>query len=281
MKKGFAGVLMLLGSVVGINTYAQKPAVVISNEAGWHKIGEIAADFDMDTESISVHGADEFAAIKLKVKDAPLNIERLQVFYESGDMEEINVRSQINENAETSVINLKHPDRDIQKVTFTYKTVANSKEEKADVELYGLKTNQPQGKDSYRENKDEVEGDVNRAANEVEREADEAGDNIERETDEAGDDIRRETNEAEAEVNEETAEMKRDVKEGAEKTENKGAEVINDIGADLKDEKVEGKESPTGETVYVNEEGKFYYIDNAGKKVFINKAQLKDKPHKK
>ena len=75
--------------------------------------------------------------------------------------------------------------------------------------------------------------------------------------------------------------MKRDVKEGAEKTENKGAEVINDIGADLKDEKVEGKESPTGETVYVNEEGKFYYIDNAGKKVFINKAQLKDKPHKK
>lgn len=303
MKKGFGGILMLLGTLAGVSSYAQKPAVVISNEPGWHKIGEISADFDMDTESISVHGADEFTAIKLKVTDAPLNIERLQVFYESGDMEEINVRSQINVNAETSVINLKHPDRDIQKVTFTYKTVANSKEEKADVELYGLKTNQPTGSDSYRDDKKEVENDVDRAAenterdienagNQAEREAEEAGDDIERETNEAGENIERETNEAgdeirqeadEAgdEINEESRELKKDVEEGADKADNKAKEVVKDVAADLKDEKVEGKESQTGETVYIDENGKYYYIDNAGKKIFVSKDQLKDKPDNK
>jgi hypothetical protein len=263
MKKGFGGILMLLGTLVGVNSYAQKPAIVITNEPGWHKIGEISADFDMDTESISVHGADEFTAIKLKVTDAPLNIERLQVFYESGDMEEINVRSLINENAETSVINLKHPDRDIQKVTFTYKTVANSKEEKAEVELYGLKTNQPQGSDAYRGDKKEVEND------------------IKRETDEAADEVRQEADEAEGEINEESRELKHDVEEEADKAENKTKEVLKDVEADLKDEKVEGKQSPTGETVYIDEDAKYYYIDNAGKKIFISKEQLKDKPDNK
>jgi hypothetical protein len=269
MKRGFGGILMLLGTLVGVNSYAQKPAVVISNEPGWHKIGEISADFKMDSESISVHGADEFTAIKLKVTDAPLNIERLQVFYESGDMEEINVRSQINENAETSVINLKHPDRDIQKVTFTYKTVANSKGEKAEVELYGLKTNQPQGSDSYRKDAKDVDNDVDRAAENTERDLEKAGDDVERETDEAASDVRREANEAE-----------KDMKEGADKAENKTKEIVNDLGADLKDEKVEGKEGPNGETAYIEENGKYYVIDNAGKKVYITKDQLKDKPNK-
>lgn len=67
------------------------------------------------------------------------------MFYESGDMEEINVASKIAANKETRVIKLKHPDRDIRKVTFSYKTERNAAGEKADVELYGLKTNQPAG----------------------------------------------------------------------------------------------------------------------------------------
>jgi hypothetical protein len=280
MKRGFGGILMLLGTLVAVNSYAQKPAVVISNEPGWHKIGEISADFKMDTESISVHGADEFSAIKLKVTDAPLNIERLQVFYESGDMEEINVRSQINENAETAVINLKHPDRDIQKVTFTYKTLPNSTEEKADVELYGLKTNQPSGSDSYRKDADKTDNDVDRAAENTERDIEKAGDDIERETEEAGDDIERETDEAASDVRREANEAEKDMKEGADKAENKTKEIANDLGADLKDEKVEGKEGPNGETAYVEENGKYYIIDNAGKKVYITKEQLKDKPNK-
>ncbi len=259
MKKSFGGILMLLGTLVGVNSYAQKPAVVISDKPGWHKIGEITADFDMDTESISVLGADEFTAIKLKATDAPINIERLQVFYESGDMEEINVRSQINENAETSVINLKHPEGDIKKVTFTYKTAPNSKDEKAEIELYGLKTNHSDKSDAYREDSKELEKDIDHAADKTERDLEQAGDEMEREADEVG----------------------AEVEQGAEKAENKTKEVTKDVAADLKDEKVEGKESPTGETVYIDEDGKYYYIDNTGKKIFIAKEQLKGKPDNK
>src|SRR5688500_16178648 len=101
---------------------AQKPGVVLGNDPGWKKIGETVASFKSQNESIAVLGADEFAAIKIKVEDAPLHIERLQVFYESGDMEEIDVKKSIQAGEESEVFRLEHPDRDIQKVAFTYHT---------------------------------------------------------------------------------------------------------------------------------------------------------------
>jgi hypothetical protein len=106
----------MLAIICTMQSYAQKPAVVSSNEEGWQHIGQVTASFKMQNESIAVLGADEFSAIKLKVSEAPLHIERLQVFYESGDMEEIDVRSDISAGNESRVIKLKHPDRDINKL---------------------------------------------------------------------------------------------------------------------------------------------------------------------
>ena len=117
MKKIVIMFSMMLGAV-GI-TNAQKPAVVTSNEKGWQHIGQTSASFKSQSESIEVLGADEFTAIRLKVEEAPLHIEKLQVFYESGDSEEITVRSQFNPGTETRVINLKHPDRALLRVSFT------------------------------------------------------------------------------------------------------------------------------------------------------------------
>jgi hypothetical protein len=117
---------------------AQKPGVVASKKAGWHKIGEITAAFKMENESIVVMGNDEFKSIKLKVTDAPINIEMLQVYYEDGDSEEIPVKSELKTGAETRVMDLK-ASKDIKKVSFTYKTIPNSKNDKAHVELWGLK----------------------------------------------------------------------------------------------------------------------------------------------
>ncbi|RAV99992.1 DUF2541 family protein [Pseudochryseolinea flava] len=232
MKKIGVMFSIMLGAIGFAN--AQKPAVVTSNEKGWQHIGQVSASFKSQTESIEVIGADEFTSIKIKVSEAPLHIDQLKVVYESGAIEEINVRSQINEGTETRVINLKHPDRDIARVTFTYHTVANSKGEKADVQLYGLKTNQPAGADTYRDEKEEMKEDAREA--------------------------------------------KEDAKEATQSAGDKVSEGVNDAAAAIADQKLKHKVGPGGETVYLDDNAKYYYINNQGKKVFITKAQLRDKP---
>src|SRR5688572_14984670 len=127
-------------SALLINTaFAQEPGIMLSDKPGWHKIGEVKADFKMENESISVLGKDKFKSILLKVTDASINIEGIQVFYESGDMEEFNVKNELKAGAETRKLDLKGGAPEIKKVTFTYKTVPNQQNEKAHVELYGLK----------------------------------------------------------------------------------------------------------------------------------------------
>jgi hypothetical protein len=118
---------------------AQEPAIMFSKKPGWHKIGEVKADFKMENESIAVMGADKFKSILLKVTDAPINIANIEVLYESGDKENFDVKKEMKANSETRVIDLKSPNQEIKKVTFTYKTLPNSKADKAHVELYGLK----------------------------------------------------------------------------------------------------------------------------------------------
>ncbi len=115
---------------------AQKPGVVISNKAGWHKIGEVTASLKTETESIIVLGADTFKAIKLKVTDASVNLLTLKVYYETGEIEEIPVKSVLNAGEETRIMDLKV--KPLKKVSFTHQSLSNSKE-KAQVELYGLK----------------------------------------------------------------------------------------------------------------------------------------------
>ena len=251
MKKIIVVMLMILGMIGYTKLFAQKPAVVATNEPGWHHIGHLTASFKSQNESLAVLGADEFSALKIEVTEGPVHIERLQVFYESGDMEEIDVRDHFRNGSESRAITLKHPDRDIKKVAFTYHSDPNSKGEKADVDVYGLKTNQPAGKDSYRDERDEVKEEAR----------------------EANEELKEESREARDEVNEEAEEVEEDTQDAGDKIE----EGVKDAAAAIADQKLKDKVGPGGETAYVDEHGKYYYISNAGEKVFITKLQLRDK----
>lgn len=254
MKKAAVMILILVTAVVA---FGQKPAVVTNNEPGWQKIGEITASFKMQNESIVVLGADEFDAIKLKVTDAPLHIDRLQVFYESGDMEEINVRSELQAGGETRVIKLDHPQRDIQKVAFTYKTLPNYRGEKAQVELHGLKKGQ-KDTEAYRDDRKDNDNDVEEAAEKTERELEKAGDEIEEEAEEAAEEVEEETVTVEDGFNESVA----------------------IVEAEIKDKVFADKVGPGNEIIYIDKHSKYYYIDKKGNKIFILKNQMKDKPKK-
>jgi len=118
---------------------AQKPAIVASDKPGWHKIGEAKADFTTENQSIAVLGKDKFKSIKLKVTDAPIEINNMTVYYEDDKTQAIPVTSSIESGGETKVYTLKDPLKELKKVTFIYKTKPNYHGEKAHVELYGLK----------------------------------------------------------------------------------------------------------------------------------------------
>src|SRR6218665_2298407 len=105
MKKSAIILVVLFVAIVG--AFAQSPGVVTSAKPGWHKIGEVKASFKTENESIVVLGKDAFKSIKLKVTDAPINIQNVQVVYETGDPEDVSVRSELKAGAETRVIDLK------------------------------------------------------------------------------------------------------------------------------------------------------------------------------
>jgi hypothetical protein len=138
MNKLIACLMLVLPMIIG-NSFAQQPAVMVSKKAGWHKIGSLTANFKLEKDEIAVMGADKFKAIRLKVTDAPIHIANLEVYYESGEKEDVAVSSDLNKGAETKIFNLKNADKPLKKVVLIYKTVANQKNEKATVELYGLK----------------------------------------------------------------------------------------------------------------------------------------------
>lgn len=58
----------------------------------------------------------------------------------------------------------------------------------------------------------------------------------------------------------------------------KTAEVASKGDAAVVDKKYDGKVAPNGETVYINDKAQYYYVDKKGHHVFVNKAQLRNKP---
>lgn len=249
---------------------AQKPAVVLDNDPGWQKIGETVASFKEQDESIAVLGADEFTAIKIKVEDAPLQIERLQVFYESGDMEEVDVKKKIEAGGESEVIRLEHPDRDIQKVAFTYSTVPNAEGDKADVQLFGLKSGQEgRASDAYRDDADRAEDELEETGEDIEREAEETESDVEREADEAEEDIERGADRT-----------GRDLENAAEETGNAISETAGKAAAEIDDRRHDTKVGPDGQTIYISDDSRYYYINESGKRVYVSEWQLMDKPEK-
>jgi hypothetical protein len=267
MKRIIITTVMIMAVTLCTNLFAQKPAVVVSNEPGWTHIGHTTASFKMQDESVIVLGADEFTALKIKVSEANLHLERMQVFYESGETQEIDLRDHFKEGTESRSIRLEHPDRDINKVAFTYKT-ENATGEKADIDLYGLKTNQPAGADSYKDEKHEVKQEAREAEREIKEESRELRDEVKEESREAREEARETEREIDADIEVENDEDLADrIEEGA-----------KDATAAITDRKLKNKVGPGNETAYVDQNGKYYYINNAGEKVSITKLQLKDKP---
>lgn len=119
----------------------KKVKVITNDKTGWQKIGKMTASFKKERDVMIVALADRFASIKIKAMDADIEITDLEVHYEKGDKQDIQVRELIKAGTESRVIDLDGGERSIKKITFVYKTVANANKEKAELVVWGLKTN--------------------------------------------------------------------------------------------------------------------------------------------
>lgn len=61
---------------------------------------------------------------------------------------------------------------------------------------------------------------------------------------------------------------------------NKTAELAVKGVSAVGDKEYKGKVAPGGQTVYINKNSKYYYVNKKGAKVYVSKAKLMDKPSK-
>jgi len=78
-------------------------------------------------------------------------------------------------------------------------------------------------------------------------------------------------------VKETANEVADETKEAAKKVGNKTAELGAKGAAAVADKIVKEKEGPDGQTIYLDDDGKYYWIDKKGKKIYISAAKLKNK----
>ena len=123
----------------GIAANAQKPEIITSNKAGWHKIGEANVNFKTEKDQFLILGADRFKSIQVRVKGAPVHIDDMEIEYDGGAKEDVSLRSNFSIGSKSRVISLKNNSAELKKVSFVYHTVSKSKARKAEIQLWGLK----------------------------------------------------------------------------------------------------------------------------------------------
>jgi hypothetical protein len=120
---------------------AQKPVIIISDKTGWHKIAEQKVNFTLDKDEIIVLVSDRFSGIKLKIKDADIDLNNIEMYFEAGDNQIVEINRQIKANTESEPIKINGGERELKKIVFRYKTLSNKKNKNAKVEIWGLKLN--------------------------------------------------------------------------------------------------------------------------------------------
>lgn len=134
-------ILAIAFFVLGGTVNAQKPAVILDDKAGWHKIAETTVDFKKERDEVAVMISDKFAFLKFKVMEASINLIKMEVYFENDEKQNVAINMPLKPEGESRTIKLDGGERSIKKIVFEYKTISNKKDEKAKVQIWGLKTN--------------------------------------------------------------------------------------------------------------------------------------------
>src|SRR5688572_10804932 len=139
MKNWIILFFLAAASLQALPSMSQVPKIVTSDKAGWHKLGETTVSFESEKDEIYIMGKDRFKSLRILVKYQPVYIASLVVHYDNGITEDIAVNADMLSGTESKVFDLKNSNLEISKIAFSYKTASNAADEKAHVEVCGLK----------------------------------------------------------------------------------------------------------------------------------------------
>ena len=104
---------------------------------GWEKLGAKSVSYKIDKDIISVTAREgKFNAIRLNIKNAPLNMHKCVVHFANGETQNVAMKKNFSRGSKSRVIDLKKGQRIISKVVFWYDT-KNYTSRRATVELWG------------------------------------------------------------------------------------------------------------------------------------------------
>jgi len=112
-------------------------SMVLNAQRGWVHLGDKHVDGNSDHDKISI-GRDDgrFRQLQIRVKDAPVDFQKVLVHYGNGTEEELQFRERINPGTETRAMDLRGRGRFIKSVEFWYEK-ANWGSTRPTVSLYG------------------------------------------------------------------------------------------------------------------------------------------------
>jgi len=88
----------------------------------WVLIGERKVSFLIDHDVIQATGNDNSSKLKVKVKDGPVHIIDMDVYFENGDKFDVALKQKIPKGGESRVIDLPGGSRNVRKIEFWYET---------------------------------------------------------------------------------------------------------------------------------------------------------------
>ena len=136
MKQILMALLLLV-----ITSCSKKTTLVVSDKDGWHKIEESIVNFDMEREEITLVGSNSFAKLRLVLFDASIELHDMEIYYENGRKQDVSLKSTMQEDERSRIIDVYGKESSITKVVFTYKTIPNKEREKGMLQLWGYKIN--------------------------------------------------------------------------------------------------------------------------------------------
>jgi hypothetical protein len=119
--------------ITGVNAQKGK------DKGTWSKLGEATVDFKTTKATVNLATAGNYKALRIKAIDAPVHIDNLIVVYQDGAPANIPIRFDFKAGVESRSIELEDAKRAIKEVDVVYKNVTNSKVDKANIEISGLK----------------------------------------------------------------------------------------------------------------------------------------------
>lgn len=103
----------------------------------WERLGKRKVNFGLDKDEIYVTAREgRFTAVKLMVKNSPVNLHKAVIHFRNGSKQVINVRKTLPSGGSTRVVDIQGRKRIIQKVVFWYDTKGIARG-KSVVELWG------------------------------------------------------------------------------------------------------------------------------------------------